>query len=700
LTAAPLHGDNAAMLRAALSCSRPGCACTRGPNTHCPAHEDRTPSFTVHDDPNGRLLVNCKTGCPQPSVIAALRRLGLWGADVPPPVRPVALETLTEVYAYVTAEGELVGEKGRWDRPDGSKRFAWRRPGATGWPSPSGIKVADMPLWGAELLASWDTSAPVIVCEGEKATEAARAAGLRAVCGPGGASTTDFGTSLEALRGFDVLLWPDNDAAGRQYMSRLHGLLQPIAASVRVLEPAVAEKGDDAADYFARGGSIEALFANLAPTRMEVRELGQNAVQIRYPTAMGVVAFTITEMEKTGREFGCEFEVQLEGPGMRRAPYSQRLNLLSGSQRTELRRDLEAIFGKSNDGWQWPAVLNEVIAAARATYLNQDRALRFRDIPDVEERPFMIDLLLPAGSPVLMFADGSSGKTYIALYSAIHVALGHPMLGLPVQRGAVMFIDYEDDESTFKFRLSRLLRGLGYDTLPDLPIFYWPARGIPLHDQMDTIRAKVEKEAITFVIIDAAADACGGEPESAANALRYFNALDKLPDGVASLTLAHVTNNGSRQQQVERAFGSAYWHNRPRRTWYVAREQEEESDVVDIGLYCKKVNDGRKPAPLGLRLTFEGRGGPVVIERADIRETPALQQRRPLRYQIWDVLDQPLTPRSIAALVDASVESVAARLRGTPAMFERVGDQAVLGGAGKEVLWKRRNPTKPVGLSD
>ena len=43
----------------------------------CPAHDDRTPSFTANDV-NGKILVKCFAGCTQEEVIGALRDLGLW----------------------------------------------------------------------------------------------------------------------------------------------------------------------------------------------------------------------------------------------------------------------------------------------------------------------------------------------------------------------------------------------------------------------------------------------------------------------------------------------------------------------------------------------------------------------------------------------------------------------------------------------
>lgn len=46
----------------------------------CPAHNDRTPSLSITDASNGKVLVRCHAGCDQLEVIAALRERGLWKA--------------------------------------------------------------------------------------------------------------------------------------------------------------------------------------------------------------------------------------------------------------------------------------------------------------------------------------------------------------------------------------------------------------------------------------------------------------------------------------------------------------------------------------------------------------------------------------------------------------------------------------------
>lgn len=51
----------------------------RSGTCRCPAHEDRSPSLSVTQTRDGRVLVKCFAGCDQMTVIAALRLMGLWG---------------------------------------------------------------------------------------------------------------------------------------------------------------------------------------------------------------------------------------------------------------------------------------------------------------------------------------------------------------------------------------------------------------------------------------------------------------------------------------------------------------------------------------------------------------------------------------------------------------------------------------------
>jgi putative DNA primase/helicase len=47
----------------------------------CPSHDDQTPSLSLSEGNDGKVLVHCHAGCGQATVIDALRGLGLWSGN-------------------------------------------------------------------------------------------------------------------------------------------------------------------------------------------------------------------------------------------------------------------------------------------------------------------------------------------------------------------------------------------------------------------------------------------------------------------------------------------------------------------------------------------------------------------------------------------------------------------------------------------
>lgn len=178
-------------------------------------------------------------------------------ADAPPPpaVNPRQGQPAIR-YEYRTAAGALGFLIDRYQAADG-KSFAqltlWRN--AAGrtewrWKSPPAPRL----LYGVELLAA-RPDAPVIVCEGEKAADAARQLAPEFVClsWPGGANAVDKADWLP-LADRDVTLWPDLDEQGAVCMSKLAGILVALPKAPAVLYQVkpqafgLSAKGDDAAD--------------------------------------------------------------------------------------------------------------------------------------------------------------------------------------------------------------------------------------------------------------------------------------------------------------------------------------------------------------------------------------------------------------------------------------------------------------------
>jgi putative DNA primase/helicase len=150
-----------------------------------------------------------------------------------------------------------------WDENgEKAKDFHWVSPDGT--IGLQGIKTADLPLYGAELLRGLSAGTAVVITEGEKAAGALRKMGMVAVGTVSGAKLIPSVESLSPLVDFDLLAWPDNDEVGHQHMDRICDRLWTDFnnKSVRIVDWKDAPYKGDAFDAIQQEVDIEALLAD------------------------------------------------------------------------------------------------------------------------------------------------------------------------------------------------------------------------------------------------------------------------------------------------------------------------------------------------------------------------------------------------------------------------------------------------------
>lgn len=167
------------------------------------------------------------------------------------------MRVVVGTYDYTNEDGHLLFQVVRYDPKD----FRQRQPDGAGDWIWNLDNVRRVPYRLPEILgADWESW--IYVAEGEKSVEELRRRGLVATTNSGGAGRwrQDCNSYFEGRR---VVVLPDNDEAGRSHAQQVAGALHEVAAEVRVVElPGLPQRGD-VCDWFAAGGTKEAL-ENLA----------------------------------------------------------------------------------------------------------------------------------------------------------------------------------------------------------------------------------------------------------------------------------------------------------------------------------------------------------------------------------------------------------------------------------------------------
>jgi 5S rRNA maturation endonuclease (ribonuclease M5) len=209
----------------------------------CPAHHDRTPSLSITEQADGKVLVHCHAGCETEDVLAAigLEKRDLFSDD------SNGNRDEDAVYRYLDEHGKPLFEVVRFP----GKQFRQRLPDGR-WGLNGTRRVLYRLPKVIEAVACEDT---IYVVEGEKDVHALEKLGVAATCNPGGAGKWRDDYS-QALRGGKVVIVADRDDPGRDHARQVAESLRGVAAEVTVLEPPRAK---DVSDHLASGSTLEEL---------------------------------------------------------------------------------------------------------------------------------------------------------------------------------------------------------------------------------------------------------------------------------------------------------------------------------------------------------------------------------------------------------------------------------------------------------
>ena len=253
----------------------------------CPAHEDRSPSLSINEGDDGRVLLKCFAGCATEAIVEALgiSQRDLFaersspsngkarGSATKPTAKPAsngkakrddkpkgksfatasaAVAALCRLmkpthglprgqWTYHDAAGKPIAFVLRFNLPDGSKEFRPVSIHDGGWFL--NAPATPRPLYGLPEIPNTET---VFVCEGEKTADATRSLGLVAVTSMNGSQSPDK-TDWTPLAGKNVVILPDHDEPGRKYAETVTAILAKLspAPTVKIVELPGLTDGDD-----------------------------------------------------------------------------------------------------------------------------------------------------------------------------------------------------------------------------------------------------------------------------------------------------------------------------------------------------------------------------------------------------------------------------------------------------------------------
>ena len=225
-----------------------------------------------------------------------------------------------------------------------------------------------------------------------------------------------------------------------------------------------------------------------------------------------------------------------------------------------------------------------------------------------------VDRWIPHNEVTLFAGHGGSGKSYVAMSLAIHVALGRPFCGLDTVAAPVLFFSGEDGAQVILRRFHSLCKALSVDPAEldgklllldasDIdPALHRDARGVTETKLLGALSELVAKRNIGLVVVDNASDTFDDDEIKRARVRQFVRSLRSriARPNRAVLLLAHVNKVSAisgREAGKEDYSGSTAWHNSVRSRLSLNVEKDENLMTIEH----QKANLGPRAKPVRMR---------------------------------------------------------------------------------------------------
>ena len=200
---------------------------------------------------------------------------------------------------------------------------------------------------------------------------------------------------------------------------------------------------------------------------------------------------------------------------------------------------------------------------------------------------------IPIGQPTLLYGDGGTGKSLLALQLCTSVALNIPWLGMSVKNGGSIYFTAEDDEAELHRRIEKICKSFDVNiaNLSDMKIAsmvgldalfvthdtaHSVLRPTPL---LEHIEAKIQCEQPALVVFDTLADIFAGDENQRSLSRQFISMMRTLAyeNDCAVLILAHPSKTGMYEKSG--TSGSTGWSNSARSRIYLSRPDADNPNI-------------------------------------------------------------------------------------------------------------------------
>lgn len=358
-------------------------------------------------------------------------------------------------------------------------------------------------------------------------------------------------------------------------------------------------------------GSYIMVYPSIHPENTRYRwERPKEGDLIKYPPEWLLDAISIDKVNRD-KEYQHDYKKVFDGDYISEGERNNTLTSLVGKLRTSgilFKEALIILECVNQTKCKPPLEVKEIESIVKSVYSyeigKEIKLIRLSNVAEPPKRKWFLEGLFPEKYPSMVYAGGSIGKSFFALFMATQASrrrqsfLGKHFLEEPL---ISLFLDWELELDEITCRAYQVARGLGLSKPPDGLLYYTPK--VNLYRLLKELPKIIESEGIRFMVIDSLGASCV-DPDRVIDVIEVFTELKSL--GVTTQVFDHqpkLQSNDSYESKTP--YGSVYKFNLSRSVFQLS-PLTTSTNPLQLQLIHTKSNFGRRSDALRFEIRFEG----------------------------------------------------------------------------------------------